>query len=210
MSSWVERDPFVWFSKKECSNPCGLNIRFSPQSKRPCVPKLLKEDLIKPGTDTSQCCKCPVPIACCPCDDIRSLCDACCGCEFPCKLHQGTTTPTRKYPIIPNMPRYVPDPRDPPRRPRLLCHGGTLECPLQSQFPTKQAIKQAKQRLMDKIEEERCRFPPECIESTYRSTFKSPPSHDTPSYCSKEMKVSRLSDSHELAGEFRHFYKGTN
>jgi hypothetical protein len=64
-----------------------------------------------------------------------------------------------------------------------------LECPLQNQFPTQAAIAQAKQRLMDKLEEERCTFPPECIESTYRSTFKTPPLTDCPAYCSKDMMV---------------------
>jgi hypothetical protein len=169
------------------------------------MPRLKKECLIKPGTDTSQCCKCPVTLPCCPCDDSRPLCDACCGCEFPCKLHQACTTPTRKYPIVLNTPRYVPDPRVPPRRPLLLCHGGTLECPLQNQFPTQAAIAQAKQRLMDKLEEERCKFPPECIESTYRSTFKTPPLTDCPAYCSKDMMVrSKSKETHSAqSSEFK-------
>ena len=142
------------------------------------MPRLRKEDLIKPGTDTSLYCKCPREIPCCPCNDESKLCDACCGCEYPCKLHQATTTPTRKYPIVMGTPRYVPNPRDPPRRPKVLCAGGTLECPLQNQFPTQAAIAQAKQQLLDKLEEERCKFPPECIESSYRSTNKTPPLAD--------------------------------
>ena len=150
---------------------------------------MYKEDLIKPGTDTTSCPRCPRDMPCCPCEDSSRLCDACCSCEYPGKLHQATTTPTRKYPIVMGTPRYVPDPREPPRRPKLLCHGGTLECPLQNSFPTSAAINQAKQRLIEKLEEERCAFPPECIESTYRASFKTPPLQDTPIYCSKEDMV---------------------
>jgi len=171
----------------QCTDP-GLQIRFSTQKQRPCVPKLKKENLIKPGTDTAYCCNCERVLPCCPCPDGSKLCDACCGCEFPCKLHMAATTPTRRYPIVLNTPRYVPDPRVPPRRPLLLCRGGTLECPLQNQFPTAAAISSAKQKIMDKLEEERCRFPPECIESTYRGSFKTPPLNDAPKYCSKEQR----------------------
>lgn len=182
-----------------CYNPCGINISFLPEPKRRNVPKLRKEDLIKPGTDTSCCPACPVQIPCCPCDDSSRLCDACCGCEYPCKLHQAATTPARKYPIVLNTPRYIPDPRDPPRRPLLLCSGGTRECPLQNQFPTQAAIAQAKARLLDKLEEERCKFPPECIESTYRSTYKTPPLTDVPTYCSRDMMAEARKAEEEVS-----------
>ncbi|CAG7658581.1 unnamed protein product [Allacma fusca] len=170
-----------------CSNPVqGITISFKQPPARRQMPPLNKDDLVKPGTDTTDCPRCPRVMPCCPCESSSRLCDACCACEYPCKLHQATTTPTRKYPIILGTPRYVPNPRDPPARPKLLCHGGTCECPLQSSFPTSAAVNQAQQRLLNKLEEERCVFPPECLESTYRASFKSPPSNDTPKYCSPE------------------------
>jgi len=171
-----------------CQSPCGIQLRFggTPGARKPCWNRLRKEDLIKPGSDTSDCCRCPKELPCCPCANASNLCAACCGCEYPCKLHQAATTPTRKYPIIWGTPRYVPDPREPPRRPKLLCAGGTAECPYQSQFPTKQAIKSAKYRLMEALEKERCRYPPECIESVYRASYKFPPLNDAPVYCAPE------------------------
>jgi hypothetical protein len=66
---------------------------------------------------------------------------------------------------------------------------GTKECPVQNQFPTKQAIKQAKYRLMGELEKERCRYPAECVESIYRASYKTPPLNDAPKYCSKEQMV---------------------
>ncbi|XP_021946908.1 uncharacterized protein LOC110844886 [Folsomia candida] len=180
----------------DCQNPCGIELRFSTRKAKPCWPRLKKEDLTKPGTDTSDCCRCPKEIPCCPCPNDSNLCAACCGCEFPCKLHQATTTPTRKYPIMWGTPRYVSDPRVPPRRPKLLCAGGTAECPIQNQFPTKQAIKQAKYRLMEALEKERCIYPPECVESSYRASYKTPPLNDVPKYCAKEqMEEARKIDA---------------
>lgn len=71
----------------------------------------------------------------------------------------------------------------------LLYLLGTAECPIQNQFPTKQAIKQAKYRLMEALEKERCIYPPECVESSYRASYKTPPLNDVPKYCAKEQMV---------------------
>jgi len=105
-----------------CNNKLEIRYQQPPKVRAP-RPKLKKDWLVKPGTDTSSCCACPQALPCCPCPE-NNVCDACCGNERECKLHMAAAIPTRKYPIVWNTPRFVPDPREPPVRPKLLCAGG--------------------------------------------------------------------------------------